>query len=349
MTERRRTSEQVARHRAQPFPGYSVISSVLTEVFNLKSQDHIQRLNDDELSWALPLVNQHMHNLAESSISLYTADILAISLFEDPAELSVSYSCTQESDRFPQAIRHILGSGERTKCTPQDVLYHALKLIGHKESDRKFDDERWLISCYKRQAVYPKVFETGNICQLGYLTLCWAPGLLFFDGEKYAIGIDDRRFLDNRLRIWSVVGSRPVTEPLNLHPDTRSTWKVTSRDGYLAIQLSCGRSIRHPSVILSNLAHALVVNCPHDKASPLPRPDPNSRYVDLYSRTAHGPSTSNGEEHVDVLGVDGNTNLRMFAMSVLEKAEMSFAIRSNACLQCCLDLCRKNGSHYLIC
>lgn len=381
MTERRRASEQAARHRAQPFPGYSIISSVLTEVLNLKGQDHIPRLNDDELIWGLPLVHQHMRNLAKSCtckdcengsessssldfgysncemkgfmsrISLYTADILAISLFEDPHKLSVSYRCIQESDRFQLAIRHILESGERTECTPQDVLYYALKLVGHKEFDGKFDHDRWVISCYKGQAVYPKVFETGNICQPGYLTLCWAPGLLYFDGEKYDMGIDDLRFLDNRLKMASAVGklSRPVTEPLSLHPDTRSRWKVTSRDGYLAIHLSCGLSIRHPSVILSNLAYALVINCPHDKASPLPRPDPNSRYVDLYSRAAYGLSTSNGEEHVDVLGVDGNTNLRMFAMSALKEAQMSFAIRRNACLQCCLDLCRKNGSHYLIC
>ena len=116
---RKRALEKAARHRTQPFPDDS-IPSVLTEV--LKSQQYPQRLGDHGLILDLPLVHQHLHDLATScacqdcngksipslnpdrelwkcekerfvsSIILYTADILAISLFEGPGRLLVSDS-----------------------------------------------------------------------------------------------------------------------------------------------------------------------------------------------------------------------------------------------------------------
>ena len=287
-----------------------------------------------------------------SSLYLYTADILTISLFEDPDNLLVFHSCIQESGGLQSIIRNILKSGERTEGTPWEVFSYALKLVGHKELDRLegVDQLRWIISCYKGQAVYPKVFETGDICQPGYLALYWTPGLLFFDGERYDRGID-LEIVTNRLETESVMEdwSRSVTKPLNLYPDIKSEWKVASRDGYLEIHLSCERSIGHPSSILSNLAYALVIICPHDSASPLHRPDPDSRYLNFFFLAAEGLSNSRSGEGVDVLGVDGNTDLRMFAISVLPGTQMPLVIRNNACLQCCLDLCRQTAFGYVMC
>ena len=143
--------------------------------------------------------------------------------------------------------------------------------------------------------------------------------------------------------------SRSVTEPLNLYTNIRMEWKVASRDGYLEIYLSCEHCVGHPSSILSKLACALIPTCPHDRASPLHRPDPNSCYINFFSLAAHGPKASNTEKQVDVLGVDGNTDMQMFVMSALSATEMPIVIRDNACLQCCLDVCRDAGYRYLIC
>ena len=287
-----------------------------------------------------------------SSISFCTAEILAISLFEGPEKLLVSHSCIQDSDGFQWVIRNILKSGMRIHCTPWEVLAYALKLVGHKDFDRhkRFDGGGWVISCYKGQAVYPKVYETGNMCQPGYLTLYWTPGLLFFDGEIYDRGIEPE-IVTNPLETESVMEewSRSVTEQHNLYPNIKMEWKIACRDHYLEIFLSCERSVGHPSSILSNLAHALVIICPHDRALPLHRPDPNSRYINCFFLAAHGPSIPRPEEQVDVLGVDGNTDLRMFAMSALPATQMPLIIRNNACLQCCLDLCRKAGYKYVMC
>ena len=286
-----------------------------------------------------------------SSISFCTADILAISLFEGPDKLLVSYGCYQGSDGLHLVISNILKFGERTECTPWKVLAYALKLVGHEDIDRHEDlgQERWVISCYKGQAVYPKVFETGNICQPGFLALRWAPGSLFFDGEIYDRGIGP---VDRRLETDPVMTESPrtVTEPLNLYPSMRMEWKVVRYDGYLEIYLMCKHIIGLPSFILSSLAHALVISCQHDRASLLHRTDPNTHYIDLSFSVEHVFSTSDTERRIGVIAVDGNTDLRIFAMSVLPDDLLGcVVIRDNACLQCCLDLCREVGYRYVMC
>ena len=287
-----------------------------------------------------------------SSISFCTADILAISLFEGPDKLLVSYDCLQASTGLKMAISNILKSGERTECTFWRVLAYALELVGHKDIDRNgIFNQEWVISCYKGQAVYPKVFETGNICQPGYLALYWAPGLLFFDGEVYDKGIGFMAMRPETNPVMTEI-HRTVTEPLDLYPNIRLKWKVARRDGYLEFFLACESALGHAPSILSNLAHALVISCPHDRASLLHKPDPNARYTDLFLLANQTLSLSGTERQVDVIAVDGNTDLRMFAMSALsatDRPEAPIVIRNNACLQCCLDLCREAGSRFLIC
>ena len=371
---RKRALEIAARHRTQPFPDDS-ISSVLTEV--LKSQHYPQRLGDHGPILDLPLVHQHLHSLATScacqvctgisipslnpdrelwkcekerfvsSIILYTADILAISLFEGPERLLVSdcrFRGFEPFNPFQSAISDIVKSGAQTACRPWDIYVYALSLVGHKKDNL----ENSVISSFKGQAVYPKVLETGDICQPGYLTLYWAPGLIYFDGEVYdrAIGPVDRELVTNPV-ITEI--PRPVTEPLNLYPSMRMKWEVVRYDGFLVIVLTCGRSMGSAASILSNLTNALAISCPHDRALPLRRPDPKSRYIDLFSLAGNEASVSDPEGPVNLLAVDGDTNLRMFAMSTFLPLEVPVIIRDNACLQCCLDLCQETGSRLLIC
>ena len=347
----------------------------------MDGQQYPPRLGDFQPIFDLPLVCQHMHNLATScvcnschgesipahyakhesweckkkeflsSILLCAADILAISLFESPETLLVSLDPYQMPRQFEKAIHDIVKSGQPVFLHHWEILAHALKLVGHKQ----FDDVGWVISCYKGQAVYPKVFETGNISQPGYLALHWAPGLLFFDGEIYDRGIDPVRHdfdMYNGLETESVVKewSRSVTEPLNLYPNIRMEWKVARRDGYLEVYPMCERIVGHAPSILLNLTQALVIICPHDKASSLDRPDPNSRYIGPFNFDPFTSSAAYAKGQIGVIAVDGNTDLRMFALSALSGINLElFIVRGNACLQCCLNLCRDAGSRYVIC
>ena len=384
-TERLATFD--SKHHIQPFPKDFIISNLLTRILNSESQRNIQRLDDGQLISDLPLVHLHLRNLAKncrckhcqgrpippyrteesdvmcwsgeeflSDISSYSANILALSIFEGPETLLVSlnhgyYDDDYAQSAFPQAIREILKYGKPAVCESDNILLRALTLIGHTDLDMG----RWVISCYKGQAVHPRVFETRSICQPGYLILSWAPGLLFFDGEVYNRGIDPKTGFSFRNSVAadrvSMLLSRPVIEPLNVLPNMRLEWKVIRRDGYLEVYPTCGEFVGQASEILGNLSRALILRgCPHDRASPLDRPDLSSIYMGPFLPSPEQRS-SGAERRIGVIAVDGDAGLRMFAVSVLDaiRSECPFVIRGSACLQCCLDLCRKTSSDLLIC
>ena len=343
----------------------------------MESQQYLQRLDDRQLICDLPLVHQHMHSLATScacndckgistsspnadrehwtcekagflwSISNCVADILAISLFESREMLLVSNASDSMAHEFDILIKQIITSGQPAFCHHRDIIAKALQIVGHKASD----PEKWVISSYKGQAVYPRVFETGNICQPGFLALHWAPGLLFFNGEVYNTGLGREV-----MRLGTIPPTteipRIVTGPLNLCSSMRMEWRVVRGDGYLDIYLTCGRSNWLAPYILYNLTDSLIISCPHDRALPLREPDPISCYVDLDFLAEHSLGASDTEGKVNIVAVDGDSDLRMFAICISpadSKSRTPSIIRDNACLQCCLNLCREAGYRYVIC
>lgn len=366
-------------YRCHAFPEDFIISSILTQVFNLESQQYLQRLDDHEMIFDLPLVREHLHEIAKGctcngcwkrvmephrtddsastcdmikdeflrDISYYAAIILTLSLFESPETLLVSVPLIETQQQLLKVVQHIMKSGEPTSCTIKEILALARRLVGHKDLE---DDESWVITSYKGQAVYPRVYETGDICQPGYLVLRWAPGLLFFDGEVYDRGIGPPYLSSNGYETdpLSMQPLPPVTEPLNLLPKMKMEWKVVRHDGYLEVYPACGNHVGKALAILFNLSRALILGgCPHDSASPLEKPDLLSRYR---SPTKAG-RRSVTEEQIGVVAVDGDAGLRMFALSGPGQIypKDTFVIRNNACLQCCLDLCRRAGYRSVIC
>ena len=372
-----RTAKGVARvtrvhhvHHTQPFPEDFIVSSILTRVMNTESQRYLKRLDEGQLISDLPLVRQHLRDLAEScdckhcqsndkdyrpprckhetflyNISQFAADILALSIFECPDDLLIFLDPGRFNDKFTNAIELIIESGMSSRCSVDNILARALRLVGHKD----FDTE-WVISCYKGQAVYPRVYETGDICQPGYLVLYWAPGLLFFEGESYNKGVD--------LPDISI-GISAMTEQLSHVSDRRLEWKVVRRDGYLEVYPACGKIPGRASYILRNLANTLIIrDCPHDSASPLDRLDLGRRYgnpflpfEELLSTPQEGGiiEVAEGIQLREILwvvainseAINGDAGLCMFVLSVPRppSSQSYFAIRSNACLQCCLNLC----------
>ncbi|CAF9911630.1 hypothetical protein IMSHALPRED_010529 [Imshaugia aleurites] len=351
----------------QPFPKDATISVILTRVLNSESHKYLQHLNEGCLISDLPLVRLHLDRLAKictckgcrrhsgmpdwssyckksrflSTIPLCAADILALSLFEDPETLLVlcEYGDREYgTNSFTSAIDVIINQGKPVVCGAEDILAWGLAMVGHTTEDVK--NKNWVTSCFRGQAVYPKVFESRGICQPGYLRLSWAPGLLFFEGETYdrAIGLQRLRW-QVPMNVTDTV-STEVSRPLNLVPNMKMEWKVVRRDGYLEVYPVCGQYVGHAFKVLANLANGLILRgCPHDSSSPLERPDMLAYYEGLVS-------SIKGGGRVAVVAVDGDAGLRMFAMSVSTDC---FVIRSGACLQCCLDLCRKAGYDRLIC
>lgn len=295
-------------------------------------------------------------------VSHHAAYILALSLFEGSDTLLVDLidysSYTIDLPHYLKEISAkiygILKSGKPAAFHCMDMVSLGHTLVGHKTGDF---GEPWVISCFKGQAVYPRVYESRGICQPGYLVLCWAPGLLFFDGEVYDMATGESESV--KIDPVSSQPSRPVIEPLNLVPDMRMEWKVVRRDGYLEVYPVCGTSVGFASHILKNLTKALILRgCPHESASALERPDVAASYKGpfleyeekhLHPRAGAG---SKAVAQIGVIAVDGDAGLRMFAMSyrhIRISGSPLVVIRDDSCLQCCLNLCRRTGAPYLIC
>lgn len=298
-----------------------------------------------------------------TKVSHHAAYILALSLFEGPDTLLVDLFYNSRGSDAPRCIETIssqiyviVKSGKPAAFHCMDMVSLGLALVGHGSDNSK---RPWVISCFKGQAVYPRVYETRGICQPGYLVLCWAPGLLFFDGEVYDRGISPLTNFDLRIDPVLSQPSRPVIEPLNLVPDMRMEWKVVRRDGYLEVSPVCGSSVWIASDILKNLTQALILRgCPHESASALERPDvaasykgPFFEYEEKHLHPRAGAS-SKAVARISVIAVDGDAGLRMFAMSNRPSpmdVPPLVVIRDDSCLQCCLNLCRRTGAPYLIC
>lgn len=106
---------------------------------------------------------------------------------------------------YAMAVRSIITSGKSTTCGTRSVIDWTLGLVEHDSTSHVVDEGRetdWIISCSMGQAIYPKVFENRNICQPGYLVLYWAPGLLFFNGEKYDRGIGASEIMGKESQMW---------------------------------------------------------------------------------------------------------------------------------------------------
>ncbi len=397
-----RTAERVARdtrvHHTQPFPEDFIISSILTRVMNTESRRYLKRLDEGQLISDLPLVRQHLRDLAEScackhcqeqpmpsherdhrqptckqetflySISQFAADILALSIFECPDGLLISLDPGRFNNRFANKIKLIIKSDKPTYFSVKEILACALRLVGHKDTDRD-----WVISCYKGQAVYPRVYETGDIGQPGYLVLYWAPGLLFFEGESYSRGID-RRVGDSigdggvpsTTNDISGFDSASMTKQLSYVTDRKLEWKVVRRDGYLEVYPACGKILGRASYILPNLAGTLIIrDCPHDSASPLDRLDLVEKcgdsglpFEELSSKPGHGMRRLDlGDVEIKFKvwvvainreAVNGDASLCMLVMSAPDpsRGKRYFDIRTNACLQCCWK-CVKNIFSYV--
>ena len=370
--------ESLMNNYAKAFPEDSKISNTLTRVLNAESQQDLQCLSEGQLVSDLPLVQLYLCSLAQTcdckgcqstdqthpsdpernsckkinfwyQIAIYAADILALSVFENPETLllSIRGSDSRAIGPLEKAIGTVLSSGKPVECETWRILAKALALVGH--DTESVTSRKWVISCSKGQAVYPRIFETGAVDQPGYLMLYWAPGLLFFSGETFdrGIGPGDHPYDP----VTQAKMTHPVTGPLNMVPNMKMEWKVARCDGYLEIFPTCGRNGGNAFNILANLGQSLILRrCPHNSTSPLEKPDAWATYRrpfagDLSKSWVVGHS-------VDVVAVDGDAGLRMFAMSSMNTSfsdSLQIVIRSNSCLQCCLDLCRRAKRFFLIC
>jgi hypothetical protein len=358
-----------------PFPSDITISNMLFRMLG-SSDCRLSSLKDGLVVTDLPLVSLHIESLKRNCscktcsptglafelcravlfmrhVSSFAADVLLLSLFDTPEALLVCHGNHSLRD-LTEAIYKILTTGKPSTIPLIKVLQAALSVVGH-DVDDGLNQDVWILSCYKGQAVYPRLFETHRLQDSGYLTLSWAPGLLRYEGEVYPKVIGDRGATEllGRRRV-NDIATNAVNIPVNLVPNQRLVWRITRGDGFLLINAGLELDgtwitmMNSPLKMLINLSFALVAStCPHPANKSLKSADKWSQYTEP-SEPLGSPEAKSDPNTVSVVAVDGNDGLRMYTLGVFD-GPFPVVIRNGACIACCLEICRTAGHRAIIC
>ena len=363
---------------ARPFPKDRIIASMLSRVLNSSTPLELQPLADGLLISDLPLMKLYLKDIEETcgcetceasalpnkykpceknammnALSSIVADVLTLSLYDFPEQLLVQFDRRSSGiESLNSAVFQILSTGKLTLHPFRGVLETALSIVGHDISEKL--KNRWVMSCYKGQAVYPRLFETNRLEDDGFLTLSWAPGLLRHQDEIYKEAVEP--LARNGVPAYPPAGNTEVTSPCNLFPDNALTWRITMADDLLEVSVSVldpsGKFKRlslNPTQSLTNLTSALIVRaCPHAANSRLAHADPFCEYTH-YLEPTHSQQARDDSLNVCVVPVDGNDGLRMISFTSSGSYQCPFVLRDGACLSCCLDVCRRAGYLVVVC
>lgn len=282
-------------------------------------------------------------------LAAVVADVLCLSLFDDLENLLLAHSADEADDKpFTRVVKSILEQQmPLAPCDLNDVLQSALALVGHTKVGENCVS--WMMSSYRGQAVYLKLFEKEQLTKPGFLTLSWAPGVLKLDGDIYheahSAYIPELRFVTTNS---SVSPDGPPT------PQPKLIWDTNRMDGYLELtaklvfnedNLIC----TSPRKILRTLSSSLILApCSHRSTNHFEmtinpgqytNPDiPFGKNVDNKSKKWNGL--------ISVVVTNGNSSLRMCALALQQPGSEEFegipyVFCGEACLQCALEVCRK--------
>jgi hypothetical protein len=211
------------------------------------------------------------------------------------------------------------------------------------------------MSSYVGQTIWPTIYDTHVVKRYGWLSLQWRNGDLEYNRDKFGLvkGPSGGTTMLNPLH--DIIPGH-VTKPQNLVGGLKAVWQVHVGDGAWNVGLGLdGPGGRYspitvsPSLLTSNLAGTLLVDCTHDADRELPEPDQFCEFTGPINPT--GPASKSRREQdfmkVGVVAVEGAQDLRMFALACGDTIT-PLVLRQSACLECCLDVCRRTNFPVLI-
>lgn len=309
-----------------------------------------------------------------SSVREMTADILALSLVESARPFKVCYPVKAASDTtFILAINEVIFGTAYSKrcdardevkdtvCDVRDILERSLALIGHTMlpvalhvNDGVMDGCipcAWIASASKGQVAFRNFFEHpkldgGTVHMLGIV-----PGVLRYQQCEY-----------NLVRCAGICREgefhrhpEPVDRIRNLMGGSKIVWQVSIGEAR-SLSMKCGflgvTGYQSPLWMLLVASRSLFVSsCEHDKNSKLDEADERAYYITPYytyeaNRTSGAPEFQGSlmNRKIAVVPSAGNDEHRFLALAGGHPG----VIRGNACLACCLRVCRENKYEYVI-
>jgi hypothetical protein len=239
----------------------------------------------------------------------------------------------------------LTGTGHVT-CGVESLIEWVLGIVGH--DIPPFGKHSLIISSYRGQTFYPRIFETNFIERSSLLVMTGAPGALRYDGQIYNKGVSRERepvsIHGSPPEVMSKLSGETVNVPCSPFRDLSIKWEVSKGDKLLYISLvsSYSRGSFNPFPILFGAIHSLYVQeCPHARNATLLESDEFVNYTSPFSPWGEiRPEQSK----VGVIPAHGNEGVRMLCLV----HGVPGVVQKNACLQCSLDVCRKAGFRFVI-
>ncbi|KAK2669990.1 hypothetical protein RAB80_014127 [Fusarium oxysporum f. sp. vasinfectum] len=374
------SSDPAGAFSISPFPAVHTIETACNSFLNLHSKEEAIRFQTLPAGFTaisqLPLVKAHLQTLENicacenccqspfqhhvsnewclqadffRSLAFLILDLLAFSLLEHRTSLRLFTSRDRSGgDGMLAVVSDILESGisDEADASPIDAMNiwdWARSLVGHGDID---DEHRSLIMTSKRgQVIYPLLLETFRFEHHGYLRLRVLPGTLRRDGLVYNVvscpDMDMSKLDEHEHPQLSP--SLEVTEARDLPLTLEVSWGIETQDNmhielYLVVRDSNRPSFmikENPLLLLPSLADTLLLSeCPHNRDAKLSRPDTFCRYAAPWHDHA---SAYGSHSDVDVIATANSDMLRAFSLSCISGPKV---LRGNACIDCCLQVCR---------
>lgn len=368
--------------RLNPFPSKGVVSRMMSIFFDEDLDMLASPVNESVLQTIEPFlleIEQHCEcryynspakkkhecerKIFEQALSSAVAMILVLSLFDRPEKLMVDPYHNHEGLRqLATSIESIFRGSFKIRLAIPELLRAALFFVGHGAVTRDF--RSWIISSHRGQVVYLAIHESNIVEKNGFLILAIREGVVRCGEEEFNQGlvpqslrfepffledyVEDKvsmiRFLKDRL-------SDKVSQPCNLFSDHRTMWRITPCEDFLEMAhtmvgpaASTRRDRVSNEILLQNLASTIFVeSCEHSPARVLCGPDRQCAYTLPLRPIEHYPDE--GIPTLGIVPVAGDDRLRLFALSA---GESPFVLRGKACLDCCIQICRKAGYSSII-
>lgn len=287
----------------------------------------------------------------EESVLAMCADILALSLLEPTSSIKLCVrSQVERRPRFYRLIQDLIfgtdiepnmDANGLERCSVIDIVEWALFLMG--VNDNQLHHSGWVASASKGQVIFWSFFENPKLDFQGLNRLGIVHGTLRYKNCQYK----EVRSGNGLQYPNTICHPEPVDRLRNLMGRSSIVWQVAA-DEANTLLLSCGFSdlegCRHPSRMLWAASGSLFASsCEHPPDSQLETADENAYFItpcynhSLESEEDGTPETPGAASTVMVVPSAGNAEHRFLALAGREPA----VIRGDACLGCCLRICRE--------
>ena len=355
------------------FPHESVIADVMATYLTLDKCVELQRFDSGILVADLPLVSLWSKENATgfrdtaiefvSLLSLFVADILALSLFSGCLDsLLIYYHLIRDNSKQTELrniIESILCGASVGRCKVEIILDWTLNLLGHNVS-ADLRDGRWIGSSFRGQTVFPRIFEDKTLRTDGYLALFGLKGILMIPGNKdnnTPISMVKSRGSTYEPVVNVDISSIPISRSTQLFSDEKIQWNVQLSTDCLLASVSWTKKLLrvNPFHVLQILSGSMFHDsCPHEINSRNSNLATKFQYVIPGAPGTAGcvATTDDNNDTIAILPVKSNKGICMMLMSILwytnDPETFKILVSHRTCLNCLADECWRTGCRYVV-